>query len=138
MKQGCYFVFYISLTLAMVGCAAMQRAGIANRAQTSMVGMSKQQILQCMGVAGNSQSVGQTEVWEYYAGGASHTSVNIFNNTDYNNQYAFGTATTTRSYCKIDVVFIDDKVTNVRYSGNTGGLLTRGEVCAEAVSGCVR
>jgi hypothetical protein len=49
------------------GCA-MQRAGIANDAQSKMIGLSKEQVLACMGPAASKSAEGATEVWLYATG----------------------------------------------------------------------
>jgi hypothetical protein len=99
-----------------------------------MVGMSKQQILQCMGAASNVQTVGSIESWKYFSGGESFATTNISGNGN------FATASTNVAtrYCVINITFSNDVVTNVSYSGRTGGLLSQGEQCAYAVANCVK
>lgn len=125
------------LASLLSGCANLKASETAAKAKTKLIGMPKESILQCMGVARNIQSAGNTEVWEYYTAGTPHTTVNFYNNTNGNNQYGYGTATTTQRNCKIDIIFINGTVSNINYSGNTGGILTKNYQCAEAVRNCI-
>lgn len=151
----------LALTL-LAGCA-IQRAQTASLAQTSMVGLSKEQVLACMGVPIASLAEGNTEVWSYNSGngrsdmfttasastiGAGQTlgSATRIGPTTYfgantigaSNTNAFGFATSRSRSCTINIVMSGGSVSRVNYSGPTGGLLTRGEQCGYAVENCVR
>ena len=52
----------------IVSSCAVMRAKEANEAQVTMVGMSKEQILACMGVPAAKAVEGATEVWSYNSG----------------------------------------------------------------------
>jgi hypothetical protein len=119
--------------VSISGCA-INRAEIAAKAKSSMIGMTKQQVLQCMGAASNTQSQENTEIWKYYSGGDYQGSFNV-NTTD---QYAYGSTNFHKRSCEINIIFTNDSVTNILYSGRTGGLLTQGEECAFALNNCVR
>ena len=56
----------VALSAALGGCA-IQRAQIAQGARAQMVGMSREQVLVCMGPQAN-KAAGQTEVWSYNSG----------------------------------------------------------------------
>jgi hypothetical protein len=60
-------IFLLLGGTAITGCA-LERAQIAQDARTSMVGMTKEQTLACMGPPANSGTVGATEVWSYPSG----------------------------------------------------------------------
>jgi len=62
MRAGASAVTFMALLSA--GCA-IQRAEIAQQAQHQMVGLSREQVLQCMGPPGNKMADGGTEVWSY-------------------------------------------------------------------------
>ena len=49
------------------GCA-IQRAQVAQDARAQMVGLSKEQVLGCMGPPANKAAEGQIEVWSYASG----------------------------------------------------------------------
>jgi outer membrane protein assembly factor BamE (lipoprotein component of BamABCDE complex) len=61
------FVLVICGAVALAGCA-VQRAQVAQDARARMVGMSKEQVLGCMGPPGTKAAEGQTEVWSYASG----------------------------------------------------------------------
>ena len=135
---------------AVAGCA-IKRAQIAQDARAQMVGLSKEQILGCMGPPGNKAAEGQTEVWSYASGNgytstiatadvsttgqASRVGNQVYGSA---NSTGFGTATSTRRFCTVNVVMAGGTVNAVNYQGPTGGLLTAGEQCAFAVDSCVK
>ena len=143
--------------LVAVGCAAMvagcalQRVQVAQDARAQMVGMRKEQVLGCMGPPGNKAAEGQTEVWSYASGnGYSSTIATADVNTTAQgsrignqiyssaNSTGFGTATSTRRFCTVNIVMKGGVVAVVNYQGPTGGLLTAGEQCAFAVDACTK
>ncbi|MET4764182.1 outer membrane protein assembly factor BamE (lipoprotein component of BamABCDE complex) [Bradyrhizobium ottawaense] len=54
----------VALSVTLAGCA-IQRAQVAQDARAQMVGLSKEQVLGCMGPPANKAAEGQTEVWSY-------------------------------------------------------------------------
>jgi outer membrane protein assembly factor BamE (lipoprotein component of BamABCDE complex) len=64
-------VIVVVLGTTLAGCA-IQRAQVAQDARAQMVGMSKEQVLTCMGPPGTKAAEGATEVWSY-ASGDGHT-----------------------------------------------------------------
>ena len=149
MRSSRFFVWPAMITL-ITGCA-VERAQVAADAQGKMVGMTKEQVLACMGPPANKAAEGATEVWSFDSGngrtdihtfGQSTTSASAYGNGNYATGSAssmgsgFGVAT--RRFCRVNVVMTGGRVSNVNYSGPTGGLLTQGEQCAYAVSNCVR
>jgi hypothetical protein len=144
------FGLVVPLGLLLAGCA-VQGALTAQDARVQMVGMSKEQVLTCMGPPGNKAAEGQTEVWSYASGnGYSSTIASADVNTTgqasrVGNQLygsasstGFGAAISTRRFCTVNVVTTNGLVTAVNYQGPTGGLITAGEQCAYAVDACVR
>jgi outer membrane protein assembly factor BamE (lipoprotein component of BamABCDE complex) len=113
---------------ALAACA-IQRAQMANDAQQSMIGLSKEQVLACMGPPANQATVGQTEVWSYNSGNGQ-TDAAVFGGR------FTASAVETRRFCTVNVAMTSGRVTAVNYTGPTGGLLTAGEQCAYAVSNC--
>ena len=116
-----------------------------------MIGMSKEQVLQCMGPPIQQSAAGQTEVWSY-ASGNGRTQVSAFGNSTTSGSviatgnYASGHASTfgsglaiaTRRSCTVNIVMVSCRVSAVNYSGPTGGLLSQGEQCAFAIQNCVK
>lgn len=120
----------VALSFALSGCA-FQRAEIAQDARAQMVGMSKEQVLACMGAPVNKAAEGATEVWGYASGNGMTVATASYD------RYG-GTAVSSSRFCKINIVFAGGQVSAVNYIGPTGGLLTAGEQCAYAVNPCVK
>lgn len=127
----------LAVTLAMlalvaaVGGCAIQRAQIAQDARVQMVGMSREQVLACMGPPANKAAEGQTEVWSYNSGDGTTVASGSAS-------YGSFSATSSRRFCHINVVMSGAAVVSVNYQGPTGGLITAGEQCAYAVDACVK
>ena len=60
-------ILLIAPCLFLAGCA-IQRAQTAQDARIQMVGLSKEQVLTCMGVPASKAAEGATEVWGYNSG----------------------------------------------------------------------
>ncbi|MGE8450320.1 MAG: hypothetical protein ACN6OP_06750 [Pseudomonadales bacterium] len=128
-----------------------------------MIGMSKGEVLACMGVPQTKAAESNVEVWSYASGnGRSDTYSNGYSTTNAaaagvsqstrvgNTTYgaaavagnsdtsSFGFATRRSRSCTVNVVMTDGKVSRMNYSGPTGGVLTRGEQCAYAVENCLK
>ena len=121
---------FVALCIALGGCA-FQRAQEAQDARAQMVGMSKEQVLACMGPPVNKAAEGATEVWTYNSGNGT-----TIVNSSYD-RYG-GSAVASSRFCTVNVVMTQGQVAVVNYNGPTGGLLTAGEQCAYAVAACVR
>jgi outer membrane protein assembly factor BamE (lipoprotein component of BamABCDE complex) len=117
--------FFVASTL-LSGCK-FTRAKMATKAQTSMVGMSKEDVLSCMGAPEGKASEGETTVWTYMSGDGS-TNISLWR----------GFASSKTHSCKVDVIMRSGRVTSINYSGSTGGLFSEGEQCAYAVENCSR
>jgi hypothetical protein len=140
-----------ALALWVLSGCSLQRASEAQHAQSQMVGMTKEQVLQCMGPPAQQSAEGQTEVWSY-ASGNGRTDVRAFGNSTtsgsviatgnyasgHANTYGSSFAMATRRSCTVNVVMVSGRVGAVNYSGPTGGLLSQGEQCAFAIQNCVR
>jgi hypothetical protein len=129
---------FAAVSIVALTACSIQRAQEASEAQASMVGMPKEQVLQCMGSPASTAIAGATEVWTYNSGNGwtdtfatAHASGGSYSTT------AFGSAISTKRFCKVDVVMTAGRVARVNYSGPTGGLITKGEQCAFAVENCL-
>jgi outer membrane protein assembly factor BamE (lipoprotein component of BamABCDE complex) len=114
----------------LAGCS-FQRAQVAADAQTAMVGMSKEQVLACMGPPINKAAEGATEVWSY-ASGNGRTDVDAVGGR------GWAAGTETKRFCTVNVTMASGRVSRINYVGPTGGLLTQGEQCAFALSNCLQ
>ena len=144
-------IMAVMAVTTVVAACSIQRAQVAGEARTKMVGMTKEQVLACMGPPANKASEGNTEVWAYNSGngrtqvatfgqGLTHASAygtpNYVSGSAVTTTSGFGVAT--HRYCTVNVVMSDGRVTRVNYSGPTGGVLTEGEQCAFAVQNCLQ
>jgi hypothetical protein len=104
-----------------------------------MVGMSKEQVLVCMGAPPQHTAVGETEVWSYPSGGDTSTTSRAHGSIDASgNATAFGSSYSAHRYCTVNVILTGNRVSAVNYVGRTGGWATQGEQCAFAVQNCVQ
>lgn len=125
----------------LAGCA-IQRAQEASDAKQQLVGLSKEQILGCMGPPVTKAAEGATEVWSYNSGngqtvGFGSSSANVYAGRGYASGYGTSTMVTEKRFCTVNVTLMDGRVTRINYVGPTGGLLTQGEQCAFAVQNCI-
>lgn len=138
------------ISLVFLSGCALERAQEAANAKQSMVGMSKEDVLTCMGSPEAKEHEGRTDVWSYSSGGGSDSVGSAFGQSQFsanrfgNTVTGSGTSTgigfgrTRARYCTVHVVFKNDVVAAVNYAGRTGGLLDQGEQCAYALQNCVR
>ncbi|HQY22958.1 MAG TPA: hypothetical protein PK389_04310 [Gammaproteobacteria bacterium] len=141
-------IFLVGASLLLSGCVT-SRAATASIAKQSMVGMSKESVLSCMGVPVDKMTEGSTEVWVYGSGGGTDSigsafgqtqgSAHVIGNSVYGSSSgsAIGFGRSRSRYCTINMVFQKGRVSAVNYSGRTGGLATQGEQCAYAIENCV-
>jgi outer membrane protein assembly factor BamE (lipoprotein component of BamABCDE complex) len=123
------------LGAVVLAACAVQRAQLATDAKTQMVGMTKEQVLACMGPPANKAAEGGTEVWSYNSGNGQ-TSVSTF--ASGGRGYASGFGVAEQRFCTVNVTMNSSRVAAVNYVGPTGGLLTQGEQCAYALQNCVQ
>jgi len=135
------FVLLVSEILLGSSCvgAKFQRAEIASQAKSSMIGMTKENVLACMGAPAQHAEAGETEVWSYPSGGDTNSlgsasgSTNSLGDTN-----AVGSSSTVHRYCIVNIVMTGGRVSAVNYNGRTGGWASQGEQCAFAVQNCVQ
>jgi len=95
----------LGAAVLLSGCA-IQRAQEAQDARAQMVGMSKEQVLACMGAPVNKAAEGMTEVWAYNSG-------NGMTVTDASYGRFGGTAVSSSRFCNINVVMNKGQVAAV-------------------------
>ena len=137
----CRTAFVLATTcvaLIISGCAKFERAELAQRAKSDLVGYSKEELLACMGAPNERARAGNTEVWNYRSGG--ETVATTTGSGTVNKRRFFGSHITTfhEFYCVVNVVMEQDQVTRINYQGSTGGLLSEGEQCFYAVENCLQ
>ena len=93
----------------LTGCA-IERAQVAQDAQSRMIGLTKEQVLSCMGVPAAKAAEGATKVWSYNSGndhtqtatfGQSTTNASLYGNRQFatRNAYATGSGFGISSWC---------------------------------------
>lgn len=124
----------IVLIISIAGCT-FQRASLATRAQTELVGMAKKELLFCAGVPIRQERIDDLEFLTYSGGGDS---VGVAVATSTSPSTAMATGKRTRRYCEATFILKDGIVQKVNYQGRTGGLLTKGEQCSFIVENCLK
>ena len=147
------FIASLIVMLSLAGCA-VQNAQTAAQAKTQMVGLTKEEVLECMGIPASKMKEGKTEVWAYNSGGSTFGVASTFGQSNMQgnaygtpaganiNAYSTSTAVSVghshHRYCIVNVVFNHGKVTTLNYVGRTGGIVTKGAECSYAVAACVK
>jgi len=104
----------------LAGCA-YERAAIAGRAKQDLVGLAKKDLYLCAGAPHRVAAIEDIEIIEYESTGTY--------STDEGGSYSRD--------CTVSFVVQDGTVQSVKYSGSTGGLLTKGHQCAYIVRDCL-
>jgi hypothetical protein len=109
----------IVICIAFTACG-IHRSQIPNDSQSKMIGLSKEQVLACMGPPPIKRAEEDgTEVWSYNSG---------------NNVTSAGNGN--GRYCTINVKMWNGRVGAVDYLGPGSGVITPNEACAFAVEKC--
>lgn len=120
--------------LTLCGCA-IQRAEIAGRAQTELIGMSKKDLLLCAGVPLRQEHIEDLEFLSFAGGGDSVGSA-VVTRTSPSTAVAVGKSA--HRYCEATFILKNGVIQKINYQGRTGGLLTKGEQCAFIVENCIK
>ena len=103
------------MLLALAACTS-GRVATVNEAQSQMIGMSKEQILRCMGPPHSSYVVGSsTEVWAYNSAAQNASAAPA---------------------CIVNVMMQDSQVIDIDYRP-IGGFLKKDKQCSYAVEKCI-
>lgn len=124
----------LGCVIALAACS-LQRSQDAAEAKHKMRGMSKEQVLICMGPPKQKAHVGETEVWSYAStdgygysyGDKRRYGKDLLNYGEHK-----------REFCTVNVVMKNEVVAAVHYNGPTGGLFDSDEQCAYAIEHCVK
>ena len=104
---------FVLLGLVLLASCALQQP---SEAQKTMVGMSKEQIRDCMGAPETTTADGNTEVWTYASPNRGKSG----------------------GQCKADLTMSQGLVSRVDYRGDAGDQVTKGGVCGFIVEKCAR
>lgn len=117
----------IGAVLILSGCTAIQKAEQATRAKSEMIGMSRDQVLDCAGVPARTARAGDSEYLAY----STNPETNVWSNNQ-------GNIFSDTRDCTVTVKLTGGYVSEVTYRGNkTGGLLTKDSHCATVVGSCI-
>lgn len=129
------FVAGLALACSLCACGMLKRDNDAAAAKAKMFGMTKEEVLACMGPPKKKASEGATEVWSFQS---------TDGRSDYNGHkiktsgYDYTTGARSRNLCTVNVVMKDGIVKAVHYLGPTGSsLFTTHDQCGYAVEACV-
>ncbi|WP_342362914.1 hypothetical protein [Terrarubrum flagellatum] len=116
-------------------CAERHPYNTVEVAKTSMRGLSEQDVRMCAGFPSKTFDSGKTSVWSYEmeqrSGGVTLGA-----------PVMFGIANTSLSlssngYCRVQFLFVDGKVDQVSYAGDSDTPRGKDTLCTPVVSGCV-
>jgi hypothetical protein len=135
-----YYARFYRLAAALIclvflsGCA-VQRTDDAAAAKSRMIGLSREEVLACMGPAKKKAHEGTTEVWSYLStDGRSDSNGDLFKTTN----YAHANGSHERSFCTVNVVMKDGIVSAIHYNGPTSTyFFSQDDQCGFAVANCV-
>jgi hypothetical protein len=119
--------------LALSGCDSLMRSNDAAIAREKMIGLSKEQVLACMGIPQHKAHEGATEVWAYKSTNGSYDSTGakrpMYGTT-------FSRSHGEHSFCTINVVMTNNVVSAVHYNGPRSSFLAPDEQCGFGVEHC--
>ncbi len=110
------------LVLFMAGCAALDRAKLADRAQQELIGATKDHLLACTGAPDKQITSGDREYLTYIV----HTKMGTVKGTGGGSRF-----------CEATFVVKGNHIESITYRGKTGGLLSKGEQCGYIVQNCL-
>ncbi len=125
---------FLAMVFSASACASIQRAELASRAQTELIGMSKKDLFYCAGAPVRSQQLDDVEFFTYIGGGDS---VGYAGGVG-SRQVSSGVFSSHKKYCEVTFVLKAGKVEKVNYAGRTGGMTSKDEQCAFVVEPCLQ
>lgn len=125
----------VAALLPLLACESLRHDDAAAAAKIRMVGLTKEDVLGCMGPPRKKAKEGKTEVWSYLStDGRNETRQSKFKSTGYD--YTHGARD--RSFCTVNVVMKEGVVAKVNYVGPTAtNFYNRLDQCGYAVQACV-
>ncbi|MDD4616511.1 MAG: hypothetical protein PHW76_05270 [Alphaproteobacteria bacterium] len=135
--------------IAAAGCSgSMRRDEDAARAKIRMVGMTKEEVLGCMGPPKKKAVEGATEVWSYPSGdGHSQWSSGSYKTTDsyrpshytHTDNFGFLGGESEKRFCTVNVTMTNGVVKAVHYIGPSAtNFYNENDQCGYAVVACAK
>jgi hypothetical protein len=132
--SACILALFLTATLS--GCGgSLRRDDDAAKAKTRMIGMTREEILACMGPAKKKAAEGTTEVWSYLS--TDYESSSTYD-TIKPTGYAHSMGSHSKNFCTVNVTMKDGIVKSIHYLGPTAtNFYNDNDQCGYAVAGCV-
>ena len=132
---GMFLIAIFAFNLGGCTNTKIGRAIVADQAKTDLIGKTRNEVISCAGVPVRSLKNKEfnSEFFTYVGGSSSSFSLHRINSI-MNPIFA---KSKNRS-CTVTIELVNNIVTKVRYSGDTGPLLAPDELCAEVVADCVK
>jgi hypothetical protein len=124
------------IVLLLSGCA-LQRAEMAYRAKSEIIGMSKTDLLMCAGVPIRQEKVDDLE-FLIYSGGKDIQGAEVATATGDSNGATGVAVGNPYYYCEATFVLKDGTVQKVLYKSRRGGVFTKDEPCGFIVENCLK
>jgi hypothetical protein len=112
------------ISCAGLAACSWQRTQLSQDAQSYLIGLTKDEILRCMGRPMATIPEHATEVWSFEFGNGGGATV-------------YGDGAVIDARCSVKIVMIGDRVSQVIYSNPRGGLLSWGDPCYFALQRCM-
>ncbi len=121
----------IALALLAGGCA-IRDGETARRAQAALLGYSSVELQSCLGAPDQRSAIGDTQILSYYATSTGGGGVNVTLPV-----IGGGLSVSGGGYCHATVRLDHDRVTRIRYSGETDATFSPDAYCAPIVRECL-
>lgn len=135
--RNAFSLFPLLLVVALSGCmsnGSLRRDDIAAKAKTRMIGMSREDVLACMGPPKKKAEEGATEVWSYLS---TDGQGNYSGSKGKSTYYDHTRGTHSRNFCTVNVVIKEGIVQKVNYLGPTAThFYNENDQCGYAVAAC--
>jgi outer membrane protein assembly factor BamE (lipoprotein component of BamABCDE complex) len=123
------------VSVLLSACGSLQRDEDAAAAKTRMIGMTREEVLACMGPPRAKSSEDSTQVWSYFSSDRQSSATgNTFRPTG----YSYTNISRSRNFCTVNVVMKDGVVEAIHYLGPTStNFYNKDDQCGYAVKACV-
>jgi len=133
---GCLRIAVLLTAVGLAGCAA-QDSYVAEAGLAAVAGLDRTALRMCAGLPARISREDGAEIWSYeldgkQAGGVS-VSMPVFI-PPAGGALNIGVG---GGYCRMQVHFVDGKVAEAKFAGDTGSGPTRHSVCAPVVRSCI-
>ncbi|MDD3030607.1 MAG: hypothetical protein PHS57_10110, partial [Alphaproteobacteria bacterium] len=105
----------IALLGTLAGCGSFRRDHVAEQAKTAMLGLTREEVLACMGPANKRATEGETEVWSYRSTDRLRASAS--GSLKISGDARMGYGSRSDKFCTVNVVMRGGVVEKVNYLG---------------------